>query len=657
MASIPTTPHQQRVLRMPELLESVAPHLSGTDLLACIRVCTLWNDCFIPHLWRTIDDSLYAWRRILYYMDGRFQQNEQWLQNIFAKYGHHIRHLIIRFRILIDVAYRSNACNNLLSIKILDIKQYHTYDERTLFSRIKYLSYRHRYDTYRPPHQRHVTAATGPLLSRELEGVFSPTEVLLKSKERQERDWMTHQYFWLLLRRNQGLRSISLHESLNLLSNMVSLPFFYETLAMLPNLASLENHLFRLDYSFLLDWVSSLRYYSTSFDSHMPDKHKNETRHFWNLRGLGVSSWMCPNLLGLILQSFPNLEALSLAYSDRGSRRNAIVLPTMPGDSLLPFQVIPKLKTLTTDAVLVSSLADELATTFLPMFPGLTRLRFILLPPVVSQALSRFCPLLEEVCQISDGDSIHRDYYSPSNQSARLQPKMNSLGALFQSCRNLRVFDAIQHKFDAEHLSSAVWICEGLQVFRCQIVGLERLNQVEHSILSYITESALEETQCSVEEQLVLSKVRTCQYLHEAVYDQLSRFTKLRVLDLGYEYRHLTEYTTRYTAGGSEYRDYGGLIENTLQLSLASGLDRLSTLKYLEVFGFEGVDHEIDMSEIQWMAEAWPRLRVLRGLQEERHLAKLKPNRTRKQLRKLMQALRPSVLHQSGRRLLRMHTD
>lgn len=117
-------------------------------------------------------------------------------------------------------------------------------------------------------------------------------------------------------------------------------------------------------------------------------------------------------------------------------------------------------------------------------------------------------------------------------------------------------------------------------------------------MLSYITESGLAEGECSNEEQRVLEEVRACKRLHEGVYDQLSRITQFRVLGLNCEYRHIDTYWKQYTVGGNECRNYGGVTRNTLQLSLASGLDQLPTLKNLQVFG-GGVGHKVDPPELE----------------------------------------------------------
>ncbi|KAF9924574.1 hypothetical protein FBU30_005492 [Linnemannia zychae] len=80
-----------------------------------------------------------------------------------------------------------------------------------------------------------------------------------------------------------------------------------------------------------------------------------------------------------------------------------------------------------------------------------------------------------------------------------------------------------------------------------------------------------------------------------------------------------------------------------MELSLETGLDQLSDLVELEVFGFEGINHRIGKMEIKWIAAHWPRLRVMRGLQED-SLDMLEPDYERAELRKYMQELRPYMV-------------
>lgn len=100
----------------------------------------------------------------------------------------------------------------------MDIKEYHAYNEKSTVSQMKYRVNKgvliRRY-----PEERHHHAVAGPVLVQELKGVSSPTAILLKTEERQKRDWMTQQYLWLL-RQNQGLQSISLHRHLHFLDGI-----------------------------------------------------------------------------------------------------------------------------------------------------------------------------------------------------------------------------------------------------------------------------------------------------------------------------------------------------------------------------------------------------------------------------------------------------
>lgn len=51
-----------------------------------------------------------------------------------------------------------------------------------------------------------------------------------------------------------------------------------------------------------------------------------------------------------------------------------------------------------------------------------------------------------------------------------------------------------------------------------------------------------------------------------------------------------------------------------MELSLASRLGRLETLKGLEVFEFEGVGHRIGNPELEWMAVNWPHIESHAGI-------------------------------------------
>ncbi|KAG0298923.1 hypothetical protein BGZ96_004230 [Linnemannia gamsii] len=165
MTSVAALSSRERALQIPELLDIIVSHVDGRDLLACVG------------------------------------------------------------KTLIDIAYLERACTNLLIIKIMDIKEYHTYSEKCAVSQMKYRVHK-RIFARRYPEERHHRAVTGPVLIRELKGVFSPTTILLKTE-------------------------------------MTSLAFVYDTMAKLLNLATLENCLYRLDLTILLKRVPSLRIYTS----------------------------------------------------------------------------------------------------------------------------------------------------------------------------------------------------------------------------------------------------------------------------------------------------------------------------------------------------------------------------------------------------------
>ncbi|KAF9092983.1 hypothetical protein BGX23_003763 [Mortierella sp. AD031] len=160
-----------------------------------------------------------------------------------------------------------------------------------------------------------------------------------------------------------------------------------------------------------------------------------------------------------------------------------------------------------------------------------------------------------------------------------------------------------------------------------------------------------------VEEEEELSateKHERCEDQHRHIYKELARLTELRVLELGVDnidrYDLMGGNPGTYLVDGRLYYNHFGPTPNTLKLSLDSGLDRLKTLKKLEVFGFEGVDHRIGERALKWMSGTWMRLRLMRGLQEpdKDDLFALDCPKVN-ELRAHMQKLRPLVKHESVR--------
>ncbi|KAF9345677.1 hypothetical protein BGX34_004552 [Mortierella sp. NVP85] len=83
--------------------------------------------------------------------------------------------------------------------------------------------------------------------------------------------------------------------------------------------------------------------------------------------------------------------------------------------------------------------------------------------------------------------------------------------------------------------------------------------------------------------------------IQNQVYDRLALFTNLEILSL------------RVNFGNPA-------ASSCLEMSLESGLDKLSGLKRLKVLDVSGMETEIGEPEAQWMIKQWPKLRTIQGL-------------------------------------------
>ncbi|KAG0246472.1 hypothetical protein BGX31_001748 [Mortierella sp. GBA43] len=84
--------------------------------------------------------------------------------------------------------------------------------------------------------------------------------------------------------------------------------------------------------------------------------------------------------------------------------------------------------------------------------------------------------------------------------------------------------------------------------------------------------------------------------IQSQVYDRLARLTNLEVLWLGDIHEM-------------------GVQNECLEMSLKSGLYKLSGLKKLKELNISGMETRMDMNEIQWITQNWPQLRIIYGLE------------------------------------------
>ncbi|KAF8941478.1 hypothetical protein BGZ47_007369 [Haplosporangium gracile] len=617
-----------RVVRIVELATPIGNLLSHEDQLSCVKVSMEWNQAFIPALYSTMDDSKGAWPQILNLYDDSEANNGQgraWILDLFKKYGYHIRHLSTQWRVIVDAAYLGQTCTQLRSLTANDFANSYTTKEMAEYEQIQEegeLTYQDRMEP----------ARVGDLLSPDFAGdVFRPMVAGWRTLKQQEGDWYTSQYFWLLIRQNPGLVSLMLGWNLRELFD-VSPEYVYTILTALPQLTFLDNRLDSVELDRVLESCPRLQ----TYHSYKTSGLRCFVGHEWSsLQTLELDMQVDSQELLHLLKSLTGLLHLRLreiwSESEQCTNVGQLLENRRSG-----------LKSLCLSSM--GSYWDEwLGTMVLPWLPDLIEYSAPELGPYVASDLALHCKGFQTYLQATVRPSIHYSY-GPD-------PIQNVFRHLMETCSDLRMLDGVNHKIDVEDLESNEWVCSDLEKLRCQFVGFSRLTTSEEAILESVAEeSAVEKSagEESVNEELK-ERRRLGREQQQTVYNRLSTFTRLRVLDLGYEFRELSLIRTARSPRDilQWYPTFAQPIAGTMKLSLASGLGRLETLKELEVFGFEGADHRIGKSELEWMAVHWPKLKVLRGLQED-DVPGEKYRVEKAVLREHMQMLRPDVKHEAG---------
>ncbi|KAG0303883.1 hypothetical protein BGZ97_001701 [Linnemannia gamsii] len=111
--------------------------------------------------------------------------------------------------------------------------------------------------------------------------------------------------------------------------------------------------------------------------------------------------------------------------------------------------------------------------------------------------------------------------------------------------------------------------------------------------------------------------------LQRRVYERLSRFRSLEVLELGHDDRDFGVRDYIQNAEGEMiHNDTEDYQYSCVDMSLGSGLKALGELKRLRRLNVARMATSIGVEEVQWMTQSWPRLEELNGLnveQEEQH--------------------------------------
>ncbi|KAF8942413.1 hypothetical protein BGZ47_006524 [Haplosporangium gracile] len=201
-----------------------------------------------------------------------------------------------------------------------------------------------------------------------------------------------------------------------------------------------------------------------------------------------------------------------------------------------------------------------------------------------------------------------------------------------------------QHRVDTMYLAEHPYVCEAtLATFRYQIISLERLTPEKYQVLSMSSEQDANHLHSGdVAEKKHKRRLEQCQH----VYERLSRLVRLQTLNLGGDIKSIG-YCLFGGAKDETTMELNGRIHllgsnpamNGLEFSFSSDLAQLASLENLRLFRFERLAHWIEREELEWIADHWPRLSVMRGLHvdEAKTLARL-DTKTAK-LRQVMQPL------------------
>ncbi|KAF9099814.1 hypothetical protein BGX23_011414 [Mortierella sp. AD031] len=270
----------------------------------------------------------------------------------------------------------------------------------------------------------------------------------------------------------------------------------------------------------------------------------------------------------------------------------------------------------------------------LACLPNLTRLENTVTTTSNLQVILELLPRLQHYTFPTIATVLVRDCQrlESTKLSAKRSDSSDALVTLLHGCPRLKSLDALRQMVDAGQLLETPIVCRELEVFRCQVVGMGRLTVKEEA--TYNDWSALrietekedggattdtlarqikstmflrtpEEAERASEVLAILEKHKQSQEQHQRIYDQFGQLTKLRILEVGVNTKDGEEifnnFPDTYLVEDRRYFEGYGPTPNTLELSLHSGLERLGSLKDLEVFGFDGVDHRIQIEELTWM--------------------------------------------------------
>jgi hypothetical protein len=511
------------------------------------------------------------------------QRDKAWLDALFSRYGHHIRTLRIRWHSTVLAASACGRCTQLISLQSFNFRESLTAGQGKCLD---------------------VTTIAIPTIVEDAIG--SQLSRSWISENGKKGDLVTAKLFWTLLHLNSStLQSIRLDMSLSYLYAPRSFDPLDKILSGLLNLVELSNTLYPMDVNLILQQLPSLRSINGAF------KLDTSSISFNNIRYFEATMPLNPLTFRQCLAKFPNLDCLCLERllplphptTHNQQQQQQIVVQDNYHSISYQLQELRFTK---------SDYSPTLETLQQVLFwlPHLRHITLTTLYKSTADMLVAYCKELESFRLLEDKGF----YHATSSFDASL--------VLLQGCPKLKVLDAVQHQIRAETLlASPPWVCDRLETLRCLIVGVSRLLPQDMKILNdlFVLRSS---------KNVFLTK-------QDRNALQMSRNT------MGQQQPR--DHLRRY----GDKNPYVGYFTDTLELTLDSGLGKLAALKDLEMFGFEGCNHLIDRSELDWMIKSWPRLRAMSGLRQNGLLTSSFEMR-KADLRSYMRQIRSDIQQHGG---------
>ncbi|KAG0233227.1 hypothetical protein BGW42_007540 [Actinomortierella wolfii] len=280
------------------------------------------------------------------------------------------------------------------------------------------------------------------------------------------------------------------------------------------------------------------------------------------------------------------------------------------------------------------------------LLPYCSRLVKITIPPLNGVSLDKLCQLLDDqnacpqlaVLDFARVRNAHCDVFTRILHSCRrltitevnlvwgsadrhtLMAIWQHHGATIETLRVTRCMDSVT----SEDLAAIIATCPKLKVLHLQSLDdqvslmakdIVSMNGDDSGSSSSITNCSYTRTPATwtclnlVELRVAISGICTrrreycpthddCQTTQRNVYRLFSQLRYLRVLDVG----------CRSGIARSGLRRRGGL-----EWTLASGMEQLHTLRCLEELSARHMANGMDVPELEWMKEHWPRLNCVEG--------------------------------------------